>query len=137
MLLGGVSLLFLSISILVQLFTGKAIFYSGHILFGIGFTVFAYALSQNNFRIFVNPVFKYLGKISFSMYLCHFGIFTILEKISFIDYVDNQIINYLIRLVLVVLIAVIISTLSYNLIEIPFQNIGKNIIKKHETKKIS
>jgi peptidoglycan/LPS O-acetylase OafA/YrhL len=121
---------------LIQLFTGKARFYSGHILFGIGFTLFAYALSQKEFKIFVNPLFKYLGKISFSMYLCHFGIFTILEKINFIDYVENQIVNYFIRFVLVVLIAVIISSIAYNLIEMPFQNIGKKIINKHELKNI-
>jgi peptidoglycan/LPS O-acetylase OafA/YrhL len=134
---GGVSLLFLSISILIQLFTGKSIFYSGHILFGIGFVAFAYALSQNNFRIFVNPIFKYLGKISFSMYLCHFGIFTVLEKIDFIDYTNNDIINYFIRFALVILMTVMISSVSYNIIEIPFQNIGKKIIKNHELKKAS
>jgi peptidoglycan/LPS O-acetylase OafA/YrhL len=131
-----VSLLFLSISILAQLFTGKAIFYTGHILFGIGFTIFAYALSKNHFKMFVNRLFKYFGKISFSMYLCHFEIFTVLEKIDFIDYVDNQIINYLIRFVLVVLITVMISSVSYNLIEIPFQNFGKKIIKNYESNRM-
>jgi peptidoglycan/LPS O-acetylase OafA/YrhL len=80
----------------------------------------------------VNPLFKYLGKISYSMYLCHFGIFTVLKRINFIDYVENQIINYFIRFVLVVLISVVISSVSYNLIEIPFQNIGKKIINKYK-----
>jgi peptidoglycan/LPS O-acetylase OafA/YrhL len=127
------TLLLLSLYILGLLFTGR---FGSHILFGIGFLVFSISISRDKFKIFVNPIFIYLGKISFSMYLVHFGVYTVLEKIKFIDYVNNGIINYIIRFVIVTIIAAVISTISYNIIEKPFQKIGNNIIKKMESKYI-
>ncbi|AEF84534.1 cellulose-binding, family II [Treponema primitia ZAS-2] len=122
------TLLLLSLCILGLLFTGVG----SHVLFGIGFLLFSISLSHDKLKIFVNPFFIYLGKISFSMYLVHFGVLKILTKIKFIDYVNNGIINYIIRFVIVTLIAAIISSVSYNIIEKPFQKIGAKIIKKME-----
>jgi peptidoglycan/LPS O-acetylase OafA/YrhL len=84
------------------------------------------------YKLFINPIFRYTGKISFSMYLIHFSVLTWLTRLGFIDYVNNSIINYIIRYVLVVCLTTVLSFFSYNLIEKRFQTIGKFIIKKLE-----
>jgi peptidoglycan/LPS O-acetylase OafA/YrhL len=127
-------LLLFSICLLGQLTTGRTIILPNHINFGIGFFLFAIAISKYKCKIFINSLFIYIGKISYSMYLVHFGILGLLTKIEFVNYVDNGIFNYIIRFIIVTIITVILSTVSYNIIEKPFQKIGKNIIKKIENK---
>jgi peptidoglycan/LPS O-acetylase OafA/YrhL len=123
-----------AICFLAQLAAERKIFFPTHVLFGIGFALFTVALSQYKLKIFINPVFIYIGKISFSMYLIHFGIYPILEKFHFVNYVNNDIINYFIRFFIVTGIAVALATMSYNLIEVPGQKIGKKIISNMENR---
>jgi peptidoglycan/LPS O-acetylase OafA/YrhL len=127
----GKSLLIFSICILGQLLVGKSVFLPNYILFTIGFLVFAIAISRYKNILFVNPIIIYIGKISFSIYLTHFAILSLLSKFNFIDYVNTGILNYIIRFCIVVCIAIILSTITYHFIEVPFQNIGKRIIKKY------
>ncbi|GHV49898.1 hypothetical protein AGMMS49579_02630 [Spirochaetia bacterium] len=60
-----------------------------------------------------------------------------MTRFHFIDHVNNGIVNYSIRYIIVVPITIIIGTISYNIIEVPCQKIGKNIIKKTESKYIA
>lgn len=126
------TLFVLSLCRLVDLFTGRGYFWAGHIIFALVFLLFAMSISKYKNRIAVNPVFSYLGKISFSMYLVHFGVLIFLTKINFIDFAENGIINFVIRFIIVVGLSAAISTISYNVIEQPFQKIGKKIIDKIE-----
>ncbi|WP_029904231.1 acyltransferase [Prevotella sp. 10(H)] len=131
-------LLFFPLSFLLQLATGREL-YSQHVLFSFAFVAFAYVLSIKEFKIFVNPVSRFLGKISYSMYLVHFAVLHLLFKFDFLDYVSTgtvieSLLNLGIRYSIVILLTVIISYITYRLIEKPFQQLGKRIIKKRETK---
>jgi peptidoglycan/LPS O-acetylase OafA/YrhL len=132
--ISGKSLLVFCICLLGQLTTGwkMFLFLPHHIVFGIIFFIFAIAISKYKCRVFINPFFIYIGKISFSMYLAHFGVLIALSKFEFIDYVNNGTLNYAIRLVIVIILTGILSTVSYNIIEQPFQKLGRNIIKNAE-----
>lgn len=128
------TLFILSLCCLADLATDRGFFLPHHIIFAFAFLLFAVSVSKYKNKIAINPFFCYLGKISFSMYLVHFGVLTTLTKINFIDYNENGIINFITRLIITVIISGIISTISYNIIEQPFQNIGKKIINKMENR---
>jgi len=129
--ISGKSLLILSFVLLGQLFIGKSIL-SSPVIFGTGFLTLAIAISRYKFKLIVNPIITYIGKISFSMYLVHFAVLNWLMNFHLIDFVRNETFNYCIRLTLVVILTMIFSTFFYHTIEIPFQKTGKKIINKIE-----
>ena len=130
--ISGSSLLIFSILLIAQLTIRINFILSEPILFGIGFLILGLALSKNRNIIIVNPIITYIGKISFSMYLVHFAVLHWLTYLNFIDYFKNSVINYITRYILVNIITIMISTLFYKIIEVPFQGFGKKIITKFE-----
>ena len=129
--ISGKSLLMFSIVLLGQLFTGKSIF-SSPVIFGMGFLTLAISISRHKSKFIVNPIITYIGKISFSMYLVHFAVLHWLTKFHLIDFVSSKTLNYCIRVTLVIVLTMIISTFVYHIVEIPFQKIGKKIISQIE-----
>ena len=104
-----------------------------HILFGIAFVILGIALSKSESKILINPILIYIGKISFSMYLVHFAVLHWLTKFHFVDFIvvsnsHTAIINYGCRLLILIILSAIISTLFYRFVELPMQNIGKKVI---------
>lgn len=110
-----------------------------HVLFSIGFVCLAVALSKFEFKAFVNPGLVYMGKISYSMYLVHFAVLSGLSKFKAVDYISvsnpfDAILNYGIRLVILIILAVAISSFFYYLVELPFQRVGKRLIVRINSK---
>lgn len=101
-----------------------------HILFSIGFLFLGLFLSRYRFVLIVNPIIKYIGKISFSMYLVHFAILHYLLVFNLVDFFENNLINFITRFCIVISLSVIVSSIFYNIVEVPFQNFGKKIIIK-------
>lgn len=134
--ISGKSILVFSLLVLGQLATGIQFVLANHILFGFGFLLLGLALSKFRFEVIVNPVVNYIGKISFSMYLVHFAVLHWLSYHNFVEYFENGIFNYVTRLFIVLIITVIISSVLYNFIEVPFQEFGKRIIKRLEKEPI-
>lgn len=130
--ISGKSLLVFSGLLLVQLVIGTQFIMQNHILFGIVFLILGVALSKYNFGLIVNPIVNYIGRISFSMYLVHFAVLHWLSVFNFIDYFENAILNYVIRYSIVTIFTILIAAVLYNFIEVPFQNLGKEIIKRIE-----
>jgi peptidoglycan/LPS O-acetylase OafA/YrhL len=103
-----------------------------HILFGIAFLLLGVGLSRFRPTLIVNPVLMYLGKISFSLYMVHFGVLHWLEYAHLTDYFHQPIIDFSIRLGIVLGIAGLLSTLFYRIIELPGQKIGRMVIVRSE-----
>jgi len=106
-----------------------------HILYGLSFVFLGLALSKRSYKIIVNPAICYIGKISFSLYLIHFAVIYWLEKFGFFSpshsfFSGN--LKYALNLIVVFILSIIVSSLSYKLIELPAQALGKKIIKKLE-----
>lgn len=119
--------------ILIQLVSIK--FMLLHLIFGIGFVILGIALSKNYLKFIVNPILIFIGKISFSMYLVHFAVLSWLSEFGMVDYIIisnpfTATINYLIRLLIVIIITALISFGFYKLVELPMQNVGKRLITK-------
>ena len=123
--------------LLAQLLTNTAFIFPLHIQFAMAFVILGYALSRAEFFLLVNPITIYIGKISYSMYLVHFAILYWLEKFNYIDFAPSEIlyfnvINYLLRFSCLAALTILVSTCTYYLIEVPFQNIGKGIVRGRE-----
>lgn len=104
--------------------------YLNHIIFGIGFVGLAVFMSSEKGRFVSIFPLRYIGKISYSLYIIHFIVISWLSHFKYIDFCENYLINYLLRFLTILLISVFISTLTYHLIEIPFQNWAKKMIAK-------
>ena len=115
--------------LLFQLYTSIQF---SHIFFGIIFLVFCVLLSIYRFPIFVNPVLNHIGKISFSFYLCHFAVIFWFNTLQIPIISSNNLIEFWFKFFIITSVSVLISSIIYNFIEIPFQNLGKHIINKLE-----
>jgi peptidoglycan/LPS O-acetylase OafA/YrhL len=131
-----VTILILSMLILAQLASGTTFFFPIHVQFGVAFIILGYVLSQNEFYFLVNPLTIGIGRISYSMYLVHFAILHWLVKLNMVDFIPAAPeFNYLIRLLLTVGLSAFLSYITYISVEVPFQNIGKKIIRKRQQAK--
>ena len=87
-------------------------------------------------RLFgVSVVWGQIGKVSFSMYIIHFFVIQILESLGFVKIIPitnlaSSLLNFCMLYLAVALITFLIANITYKLIEIPGQNLGKKIIKK-------
>ncbi len=130
--ISNLSILLIMALFIIQLILGIQSIFPNHVLFGIVFLFFIIVLSKYQFTPIVNPVINYIGKISFSMYLVHFAVLHWLTNFNFINYFSNGLLNYITRYGIVVVLSILISSILYKLVEIPFQKFGKIIIDQRE-----
>jgi len=111
-----------------------------HFLFGIGLVLIALALSRREYPLFVNRMTVFVGQISFSLYLVHsavlmagtrWGLFNLIPATSGL----NALVAFVGRFVFTLVVSSAISFVLYRLIEVPGQQLGKNIIARLERQK--
>ena len=68
-----------------------------------------YTLGCNRGGVLVNPVAKFLGGISFEIYLCHMVIYRVLEKVNFVQLFGNGLLAYIFTAVAVICGSVVFS----------------------------
>jgi peptidoglycan/LPS O-acetylase OafA/YrhL len=112
-----------------------------YLLCTIAFLLLALALSKFEFKIIVNQVTRYIGKISFSIYLINFAVIDWLKHFQLLNYFTVQsrteaIANYTTRFLLVLVVCIFIASFLFYFIELPAQKIGYRIIKKRESKQL-
>lgn len=90
------------------------------------FSIVMLYFSQNNIKY--NSMFLFLGKISFSFYLIHYGVIKLFENYNLFN------INSYFAVFSIFIITILLSFLSFKYIENPFINIGKNLIKRKYAK---
>lgn len=105
-----------------------------YFLMEIALFVLAFALSQKEFPLLVNPVLTYIGKISFSMYICHIAVIFLLEETSIDHAFSSAALNFFLYESVVIVEAGIIASLSYYFIEKPFIKLGHRLVHKREAK---
>lgn len=116
---------------MIDLSLGITVFLGSHILFSIAFIALGFALSRKEFKIIVNPISEYIGKVSYSMYLVHFAILHWLTQLNLIDLMpSNAVLNYCIRFLMVLVLSTIVATVCYQIVEVPFQRLGARLIKR-------
>lgn len=133
-IIGTVSSALFFSGILLQLM--KIDFIPVHFLYGIAFLNLTYYLGITNKKIWINNlVFQNIGKISYSMYLWHFIVLLYMDRLGLIDLIydytlSSVVINFIYRFLLYTVLTMLFSYVTYKYIEMPFQNLGRAIIKK-------
>lgn len=61
----------------------------------IGTCILIMSLFISEKGLLINPIMKFIGGISFEIYLCHMFIFRIVEKLHLLDVTDNDYMNYI------------------------------------------
>ena len=130
----GKNLLLFALLCSIQLLVPSTEIFSKHILFGVLFYFVILGISKYN-TILLNNVFtRFVGKISFSMYLVHFAVLEFLKKLHFTELSSNSLFSYIISLIMNLTITITISFITFKLIEEPCLFICKKWIQKVEGK---
>jgi peptidoglycan/LPS O-acetylase OafA/YrhL len=106
------------------------------VTFGIAFVLIAWALAIHPIRLLVNRAIRYVGLVSYSMYIWHFWILDrvlphILPSVHlFRSDKQNGTLQFAVIYASVIALSLIVATLSYYIIELPSQRMGKNLIAR-------
>jgi peptidoglycan/LPS O-acetylase OafA/YrhL len=131
--LSGYTLLLAASLFALNLATKELPLLPQHVWFAVAFLLLALGLSRNPLRIVVNPLITYIGKVSFSLYLVHFAILFLLERMGHASLLTptsrtTAILDFGLRYILVVSLGGLISTFFHRIVEEPFQRLGKRLI---------
>ncbi|MFN0200133.1 MAG: acyltransferase family protein [Bacteroidia bacterium] len=128
----------------VQYYTSKPEFrHLGISLYGVLFLGLVILLAHRPYKLIVNPLFIYLGKVSYSAYLINWGVLywivTQKAKFNLLDFFKSPLgiypyLNFFTRLAVTTLIVMLIATVLWKVIEQPFQRLGKKWIESWENK---
>jgi len=106
---------------------------AGYYVFGFIFSALLAFLSRFSIKLFVNPIFSYIGKVSFSLYLCHLAVYYWLSKSVFMNFLpSNQYLNFFIRFSLLLSFSLVISSIFFFTIERGGIILGKKLINHFE-----
>lgn len=129
----------------IALITGLAIqsnlFIPEICYYGVFFLVLAYALHQYHPSILFNSFVLYVGKISYTLYLTHFGVIYFLNKVKVLNLVPsaNQpsaLLNFFLNYLIVLIASILVSTVLYYIIEEPMQKVGAKLIRYKDRKNL-
>jgi len=131
------TLLLVTLSGLVYLLTNYFNAEGSIFLYAAGFLALALGLRSHAPKLLVNPVLNHIGEVSFSLYLVHFGVLFLLRHFGYEDFLHpsrmvTTLANTALRFTVVLGVSVGLATVFYYLIEVPFQNVGKRLIKRLE-----
>lgn len=106
-----------------------------HLFGSIGFAFLIIGMSKWPIAVIDNRIIRFVGKVSYSAYLTHFGVLYWMDKVLpqqliAVNSLPANILNFNLKFLLIVLITVLISTVTYYWIEEPAQKFGKRFLRK-------
>lgn len=104
-----------------------------YLLFSYAFSVLIIIMSKVKIILLDNCITRFIGKISYSLYIIHFIVIFWLTKYHFNSLLQgSSSVNFWLFLLITIILSSVISYVTYLLIEKPFQNLGKKIISKQQ-----
>ncbi|MES2277680.1 MAG: acyltransferase [Bacteroidota bacterium] len=105
--------------------------------FTLAFMGLAYALQHYHPTLLFNAGVKYIGKISYTLYLSHWAVLYILHKYPLINVINSRneftaLGNFALNFGVLLGLSVALSSLLYYTIESPMQAVGKRLIAYRE-----
>lgn len=106
-----------------------------YMLWSIAFMTLILVLHSKNYKILSNKILAKIGEVSFSMYIIHFFVINIFNKFYIgalipISGFYTSLLNFILLYIIVTLISFALANITYKVIEIPGQNLGRKLIKK-------
>lgn len=106
----------------------------GFFVFSLAFLPLVFGLSQLPVRAIVNKMSCRLGELSYSIYLIHFGVIYLLQRIApRFEITSSLTLNYLLCLAAVTVVTTGLSLISYRLVERKGIALGRKVIEKLST----
>ncbi len=96
-----------------------------HDILAVSFGLLACGLAQRPVFLLVNPLMRHAGKVSYSAYLTHFAL------VHPCDLLVGRLqgpAHFLLLLAVVFIVTLAVSTVTYHLVELPGQELGKRLI---------
>lgn len=104
-----------------------------HLLFAYTFAVLIIFMSKKKIVLLDNKLIRFIGKISFSVYIIHFIVLFWLQRFNLTTiYQGSSTINFFIYFLLTLILSSAISYLTYEFVEKPFQKLGKKLTSNQE-----
>jgi peptidoglycan/LPS O-acetylase OafA/YrhL len=109
-----------------------------HLVFSLLFCLIALLLACLPWKIIVNPLFRFFGRISYSCYLLHFLVLIKLQNIQskYNLFIENDNLRFLAYLTLTTILTVPLAWLSFKLIENPSISWGRIVSKRWANKTV-
>lgn len=92
--------------------------------------LFFVILASGKIPLLSNPVIRFLGKISFSVYLTHFAVLHWMREFKLVPFAESPTINYAIKLTATLAISAAISWVTFRYIEEPGRKFGSKLIAR-------
>jgi len=106
---------------------------AGHYMYGLIFGLLLFFLSKFPVKLLVNRITIYIGKISFSLYLCHVAVIYWLSNFGLNNYLPaNPYLNFILRFIILLGFSSIVASILFFTVEQGFISLGKKIIDRHE-----
>ena len=102
-----------------------------HFFYGIAFVALTLGLYFNPTKLLVNSFTKWIGKISYSLYLVHYIFLPYLRSWVNLDGFGKTV-QFSLYFLILLAISSGISYATYRIVEIPSMNIGRKLIHKLE-----
>lgn len=123
---------YIAILIIFHLLGGNI--FKEHYLYAIAFMLAAFGLSRYQPALLLNKFTEWVGRLSYSIYLIHLVVASLLVKYHLATYSSNMVFEVFYRFVILFSISAVLSYLTYIAIEVPFQSYGKRLINRLEAK---
>lgn len=106
-----------------------------HLVFGPIFLGFSLYLSLYPNKIFINYIVREIGKLSFSMYLTHFVILYAVKAVFPNGFGMGENGDFFVSFFVIMGATIVVSYITYKLIEVPGIKLGKRVINTLEERK--
>lgn len=131
------AILFLLMVVYLAVFLFNLPIIPDYVKFSLGFSLFIFGLSIYPLRLFVNKFWSFLGKISYSCYLMHMVVLTLIGTYLMgiiTQYISNTYAIFAVTYMCVITGTVLVSVITHKYIETPGILLGKKIIGLIESK---
>lgn len=125
-------LFFIGILVIPQTFFPLKII-SGHYIYAIIFAALLFILAKRPYRILVNPLTVFIGKISFGLYLSHMGVYALISGAGLSQYLPGEpYLNFIFRFLVLSGLSVVVATILFYTVETGGILLGKKLINRNE-----
>lgn len=106
---------------------------AGHYIYGLFFTMLLLGLSKFPSKLLVNSFMVNVGKISFSLYLCHMAVYYWLTQFGLDHFLPTDpYLNFALRFIILFGLSSIVATILFLVVEKNGITLGKKLINKYE-----
>ncbi len=131
----GILYLAISSYIMMSLLFSDLKLFPAHFSWAVALMLFAYSLALFPNKLFVNPITRACGKVSYSLYVLHFAVLSLFQLLIPTNFFESHSSFWLLGIFIpVMLVSYALSTLSYRWIEVPGIALGNKLIVKLESK---